>query len=89
MAPSQNAATQWLGRYSDDCGVTDPNMDFYALRGTFITYGSQQGKDLSLWMEPAEHSKGSGVHQTYIYAGASLKKLKTGADAIKYPISPK
>ena len=89
MVPSQNAATQWFGRYSDDCGVTDPNLDFHALRGTFITYGSQQGKDLSLRMELAGHSKGSGVHQTYIYAGASLKKLKTEVDAIKYPISPK
>ena len=32
MVPSQNAATQWFGRYSDECGVSDPNLDFHALR---------------------------------------------------------
>lgn len=86
MVPSTNAATQWYGRYCDDCKVSDVNVDFHALRGTFITYGSQQGHDLSLRMELAGHSKGSGVHQTYIYAGASLKKLKKEIDAIRYPI---
>lgn len=86
MVPSTNAATQWFGRYSDECGVDDIDVDFHALRGAFLTYGSQQGQDLSLRMELAGHSKGSGVHQTYIYAGASLKKLKTEIDAIKYPI---
>lgn len=84
--PSQNAATQWFGRYSDECGVTDPNLDFHALRGTFVTYGSQQGRDLSLRMQLVGHSKGSGVHSMYIYAGASLKSLKTEIDAIRYPI---
>jgi integrase len=86
MVPSQNAATQWFGRYSDACGVTDLNLDFHALRGTFITYGNQQGKDLSLRMELAGHSKGSGVHQMYIYDGAPLTKLKAEIDAITYPI---
>lgn len=87
MAPSQNSATQWFGRYSDKCGVTDFNVDFYALRGTFITYGSQLGKDLSLRMELSGHSRRSGVHQTYIHAGASLKALKLEIDKIKYPIA--
>jgi integrase len=86
MVPSQNSATQWFGRYSDVCGVSDPNVDFHALRGAFITYGSQMGKDLSLRMEIAGHSKGSSVHSTYIYAGASLKALKREIDAIEYPI---
>jgi integrase len=86
MVPSQNSATQWFGRYSDECGVSDPNVDFHALRGAFITYGSQMGTDLSLRMEIAGHSKGSGIHNTYIYAGASLKALKREIDAIKYPI---
>jgi integrase len=86
MVPSQSAATQWFGRYSDECGVTDPNVDFHALRGAFVTYGSQQGKNLSLRMELAGHSQGSGVHSTYIYAGASLKALKREVDAIRYPI---
>jgi hypothetical protein len=86
MVPSQNSATQWFGRYSDECGVSDPNVDFHALRGAFITYGSQMGKDLSLRMEIAGHSKGSSVHSTYIYAGASLKALKREIDAIEYPI---
>jgi hypothetical protein len=44
------------------------------------------GKDLSLRMEIAGHSKGSSVHSTYIYAGASLKALKREIDAIEYPI---
>jgi integrase len=85
--PSQNAATQWFGRYSDACGVTDHNVDFHALRGTFTTYGSQQGKDLSLRMELVGHSKGSDVHSRYIYAGAPLKKLKAEIDKITYPVS--
>ncbi|MDI1285365.1 MAG: tyrosine-type recombinase/integrase [Reyranella sp.] len=87
MVPSQNAATQWFGRYSDICGVTDRNLDFHALRGTFTTYGSQQGKDLSLRMELVGHSKGSEVHSRYIYAGAPLEKLRTEIDAINYPIT--
>jgi len=86
MVPSVNAATQWFGRYSDDCGVRDPNVDFHALRGAWITYGSQQGRDLSLRMELAGHSKGSGVHQRYIYAGSSLKSLKAEIDKITYPV---
>lgn len=86
MVPSQNAATQWFGRYSDACGVTDPNVDFHALRGAFTTYGSQQGRDLSLRMELVGHSKGSGVHNRYIYEGPPLEKLKAEVDAIKYPI---
>ena len=84
--PSQNAATQWFGRYSDECGVTDPSLDYHALRGAFATYGSQQGRDLSLRMESVGHSKGSDVHNRYIYSGAPLKALKAEIDAIKYPI---
>ena len=83
--PSQNAGTQWFGRYSDQCGVTDSNVDFHALRGCHITYGSQQGKQLSLRMELAGHAK-AGVHQTYIYAGASLKSLKSEIDHVDFPI---
>lgn len=86
MVPSQNAATQWFGRYSNDCGVIDPNVDFHAIRGLFITTGSQMGKDLSLRMELSGHSKGSGVHSSYIYAGASLKSLKAEIDQVRYPI---
>ena len=86
MVPSQNAATQWFGRFSDDCGVSDPNVDFHAIRGNFVTYGAQLGKSLSLRMELAGHSTGSGVHQTYIYAGSSLKSLKAEIDKVKYPI---
>jgi integrase len=86
MVPSQNAATQWFGRYSDECGVSDPNVDFHAIRGNFVTYGAQLGKSLSLRMELAGHSTGSGVHQTYIYAGSSLKSLKAEIDKVKYPI---
>lgn len=86
MVPSQNAATQWFGRYSNDCGVIDPNVDFHAIRGLFITTGSQLGRDLSLRMELSGHSKGSGVHSTYIYAGASLKSLKAEIDQVRYPI---
>ena len=80
MVPSQNAATQWFGRYSKKCGVSDPNVDYHALRGNFVTYGSQMGKSLSLRMEIAGHANGSGVHQTYIYAGSSLKSLKAEVD---------
>jgi integrase len=86
MVPSQNAATQWFGRYSTNCGVPDPNVDFHAIRGLFITTGSQMGKVLSLRMELSGHSKGSGVHSTYIYAGASLKSLKAEIDQVRYPI---
>ncbi len=86
MVPSQNAATQWFGRYSDACGVTDSNVDFHALRGAFTTYGSQQGKDLSLRMDLVGHSKGSDVHNRYIYEGPSLEKLKAEIDTIKYPM---
>jgi integrase len=86
MVPSQNAATQWFGRYSDECGVTDPSVDYHALRGAFATYGSQQGRDLSLRMEIVGHSKGSNVHGRYIYSGAPLRKLKAEIDAIRYPI---
>jgi integrase len=84
--PSTNSATQWFGRYCNQCGVTDPDVDFHALRATFITYGSQQGQDLSLRMEIAGHSKGLGVHQRYIYDGAPLTKLKAEIDSINYPI---
>jgi integrase len=84
--PSTNSATQWFGRYCNQCGVTDPNVDFHALRATFITYGSQQGQDLSFRMEIAGHSRGSGVHQRYIYDGTPLTKLKAEVDSIKYPI---
>jgi integrase len=86
MVPSQNAATQWFGRYSDACGVTDSNVDFHALRGAFTTYGAQQGKDLSLRMNLVGHSKGSDVHNRYLYEGPPLKRLKTEVDAITYPI---
>ena len=72
MVPSQNAATQWFGRFSDECGVSDSALDFHALRGNFITFGAQLGSSLSLRMEIAGHANGSGVHQTYIYAGSSL-----------------
>lgn len=84
--PSTNSATQWFGRYCNHCGVTDPNVDFHALRATFITYGSQQGQDLSFRMEIAGHSKGTGVHQRYIYDGTPLTKLKAEVDSINYPI---
>jgi site-specific recombinase XerD len=86
MVPSQDAASKWFGRYSDQCGVTDSSVDFHALRGAWITYGSQQGQDLSLRMNMAGHSNGLGVHQTYIYAGPPLKSLKAEIDKIKYPI---
>jgi hypothetical protein len=86
MVPSQNAATQWFGRYSDACGVADSNVDFHALRGAFTTYRAQQGKDLSLRMNLVGHSKGSDVHNRYVYEGPPLKKLQTEVDAIKYPI---
>jgi integrase len=84
--PSTNAATQWFGRYCNQCGVVDPNVDFHALRATFITYGSQQGQDLARRMEIAGHSKGSCVHQKYIYDGTPLAKLKAEVDSISYPI---
>jgi integrase len=84
--PSANSATQWFARYCNQCGVTDPNVDFHALRATFITYGSQQGQDLALRMEIAGHSKGSDVHHSYIYNGAPLTKLISEVDAIRYPI---
>lgn len=84
--PSTNAATQWFGRYSNHCAVIDPNVDFHALRATFITYGSQQGQDLSRRMEIAGHSKGSSIHQNYIYVGTPLAKLKAEVDSISYPI---
>lgn len=87
MVPSQNAVTQWFGRYSTKCGVTDSDLDFHALRGLWMTYGSQQGKNLSIWMELAGHSKGSSVHQGYIYQGSSLKALKAEIDKIVYPIT--
>jgi integrase len=87
MVPSTNEGTKWFARYCDECNVSDPNVDFHALRGAFITYGSQQGQDLSLRMEIAGHSKGSGVHQQYIYDGAPLTKLKAEIDAINYPIN--
>jgi hypothetical protein len=48
--------------------------------------GLHAGKSLSLRMELAGHSTGSGVHQTYIYAGSSLKSLKAEIDKVKYPI---
>jgi integrase len=86
MVPSQNAATQWFGRYSDVSGVSDPNVDFHALRGAFTTYGSQQGKDLSLRMDLVGHSKGSDVHNRYIYEAPSLEKLKAEIDTIEYPV---
>jgi len=85
--PSTNAATQWFGRYCNQCGVVDRNVDFHALRATFITYGSQQGQDLSRRMEIAGHSKGSSIHQQYIYDGTPLAKLKAEVDSIRYPIS--
>jgi hypothetical protein len=66
--------------------VVDPNVDFHALRATFITYGSQQGQDLSRRMEIAGHSKGSSIHQNYIYVGTPLAKLKAEVDSISYPI---
>ena len=72
---------QWFDYW---CGVDDPNVDFHALRATFITYGSQQGRDLSLRMEIAGHSK--GIHQKYIYDGTPLAKLKEEVDSISYPI---
>jgi len=84
--PSTNAPTQWFGRYCGWCGVDDPNVDFHALRATFITYGSQQGHDLSLRMEIAGHCKGSFIHQKYIYDGTPLAKLKAEVDSISYPI---
>lgn len=87
MVPSQNAATQWFGRYSDTCGVRDPNVDFHALRGAFLTYGSQQGTDLALRMQIAGHLPGSDVHSRYIYSGAPLKKLKLEIDKIRFPIT--
>ncbi len=87
MVPSQNAATQWFGRYSSERRVTDPNVDLHALRGAFTTYLSQQGKDLSLRMEIVGHSKGSAVHNRYIYEGSSLKDLKGEINRIKYPIT--
>jgi integrase len=82
--PSTNAPTQWFARYCSWCGVDDPNVDFHALRATFITYGSQQGQDLSFRMEIAGHSK--GIHQKYIYDGTPLAKLKEEVDSISYPI---
>lgn len=84
--PSTNAATQWYGRYCDQCNVPDPNVDFHALRATFITYGSQQGQDLSRRMEIAGHTKGSSVHQQYIYDGTPLAMLKAEVDSISFPI---
>ena len=82
--PSTHAPTQWFGRYCGWCGVDDPNVDFHALRATFITYGSQQGQDLAVRMEIAGHSK--GTHQKYIYDSTPLAKLKAEVDAISYPI---
>ena len=61
-------------------------MDFHALRGAFITYGSQQGDDFGLRMEIAGHSKGEGVHGDYIYQGPPLRKLKAEIDKIAFPI---
>jgi integrase len=84
--PSASAPSSWFGRYSGWCGVDDPNVDFHALRATFITYGSQQGKDLLRRMELAGHTRGSTIHQKYIYDGTSLEKLKEEVDAISYPI---
>lgn len=84
--PSASAPSSWFGRYCSWCGVDDPNVDFHALRATFITYGSQQGQDLSRRMEIAGHTRGSSIHQKYIYDGTPLAKLKEEVDSISYPI---
>jgi hypothetical protein len=41
---------------------------------------------LSRRMEIAGHSKGSSIHQNYIYVGTPLAKLKAEVDSISYPI---
>jgi len=66
--------------FGKSAGAAIPIWTSMRARG-LITYGSQRRTDRSLRMEIAGHSKGSGIHNTYIYAGARLKALKAEIDA--------
>src|SRR5688500_15610985 len=83
--PTGNAFGQWWGRYMDDCGVPDPNVDLHAVRGAFITYASQLGVTVDHRMEMVGHAR-PGVHSTYIYSGAPLVDLRKAINRIVYPI---
>lgn len=84
--PTGNAFGQWWGRYMDDCGVSDPNVDLHAVRGAFITYASQLGVPTEFRMNMVGHSR-PGVHNTYIYEGPPLTELRDAINRVIFPIA--
>jgi integrase len=85
--PTGNAFGQWWGRYMNERGVPDTNVDLHAVRGCFITYASQLGVPTEFRMNMVGHARPGNVHNTYIYEGPPLTQLRDAINRVVFPIN--
>ncbi|CAG2140339.1 Tyrosine recombinase XerC [Cupriavidus yeoncheonensis] len=78
------AASKWFGRYSDRCGVTNPETVFHSFRHWFITAMMNAGVSETVTGEIVGHETGRITSKVY-YHGTALNLLQAAVEQVRLP----